>query len=130
MSKSNSSVCHQTRDYFLNPSINGVELESENHAGQNAARISRLMDGRWTVKRAGLPSSSFPNQSEAVRAARSIAKSQREAQVVMHESNGRFVMKDVRGLPVVKKPPKKSSLGTLRISKAISDALQKRLETV
>jgi hypothetical protein len=65
-----------------------------------------------------------------VRAARDIAKSQREAQVVMHESNRRFVMKDVRGLPAVKKPPKKSPLGTPRISKAISDALQKRLETV
>jgi len=87
-------------------------------------------DGRWAVKRAGLSSTTFSTQDEAVKAARKIARSQREAQVVMHERNGQFVIKDVRGLPVVQKPPKKSSLGTVRISKAISDALRKRLETV
>lgn len=82
----------------------------------------------WMVKKAGQKATTFSSQGKAVKAARKIAKSQREAQVVVHERDGRFVIKEVHGLPVVQKPPRKSSIGTTRISKAITDALQKRLE--
>ncbi len=81
------------------------------------------------VKRAGLNAATFATQEKALKAARKIAKTQSEAQVLMHEPNGQFVVKEVRGLPVVQKPPQKSSLGTARISRAISGELRKRLET-
>jgi hypothetical protein len=90
--------------------------------------VYRASDGKWAVKKAGSRQSTFSTQQEAVRTARKIAKRQREAQVVTHGRNGQFVVTDVRGLPVVQKPPKQSSLGTARISTAISDALLKRLE--
>jgi hypothetical protein len=89
--------------------------------------VVRSKDG-WAVKKAGKKATTFSSRGRAVKAARESAKSQREAQVVVHERNGSFVIKEVRGLPVVQKPPQKSSIGTTRISKAISDTLQERLE--
>ena len=83
----------------------------------------------WAVKKAGTKSSVYSTQGEAVKAATRFAKREREAQVVIVKPDGRFVVKEIHGLPAVQNPPKKSSLGTARISKAISAALQKRLET-
>ncbi len=70
--------------------------------------VYRANDGQWTVKKAGLREATFSTREEAVRRARKIARSQREAQVVTHERNGQFVIKDVRGLPIVQKPPRKA----------------------
>jgi hypothetical protein len=82
----------------------------------------------WAVKKAGKKAATFSSQDKAVKAARKSAKREREAQVVVHAPNGSFVLKEVRGLPVVQKPPQRSSIGTTRISKAISDILKERLE--
>ncbi len=89
--------------------------------------VVRLKEG-WAVKKAGKKAATFSSQDKAVKAARESAKREREAQVVVHARNGRFVVKEVRGLPVVQKPAQRSSIGTTRIAKAISDTLQKRLE--
>jgi hypothetical protein len=83
----------------------------------------------WAVKKAGKKSVVYSSQGEAVKAATRVAKAESEAQVVIHKRDGKFVIKEIHGLPVVQKPPQRSSLGTDRISKAISAALQKRLET-
>ena len=88
------------------------------------------VDGsHWAVKKAGRKSAVYSTQSEAVKAATRVARAEREAQVVIHKRDGKFVVKEIHGLPAIQKPPKKSSLGTARISKAISDTLQKRLAT-
>jgi hypothetical protein len=89
--------------------------------------VIHLKDG-WVVKKAGKKATTFPTRHKALQAARERAKSQREAQVLVHAADGSFVIKEVRGSPVVQKPPQKSLIGTARISKAISDILQKRLE--
>lgn len=83
----------------------------------------------WAVKKAGTKSAVYSTQGEAITAATRLAKGKREAQVVLLKPGGKFVVKEVRGLPMVQDPPKKSSLGTNRITKAISTALKKRLET-
>jgi hypothetical protein len=83
----------------------------------------------WAVKKVGTKSAVYPTQGEAIRAATKLAKREREAQVVVVQPSGRFVVKEVHGLPAVQNPPKSSSLGTARISKAISALLLQRLET-
>lgn len=83
----------------------------------------------WAVKKAGTRSAIYSTQSEAVNAAAQLAKGDREAQVVIIKPDGQFIVKEIQGLPAVQNPPKRSSLGTVCISKAISAALQKRLET-
>lgn len=85
--------------------------------------------GRWAVQKAGTRSTIFSTQGQAMKAARKMASSQREAQVVVHERSGQFTIKDVHGLPVVQKPPKKSAIGTKRLSQAISNVVRKQLET-
>lgn len=82
----------------------------------------------WAVKKDGAKASIHSTQDAAIKAATRLAKDQNEAQVVVVKPNGKLVVKEVRGLPAVQNPPKKSSLGTARISKAISAALKKRLE--
>ncbi len=83
----------------------------------------------WAVKKAGTQSMVYSTQREAVKAATRLAKREREAQVVLVKPGGQFVVKEVRGLPIIQKPPNKSSLGTNRIAKAISTCLNKRLDT-
>jgi hypothetical protein len=92
--------------------------------------VYRAESGSWAVKKAGAKSTVFRSQYEALKAARSDARNQTESQVVVHRQDGQFVIKEVHGLPVVQKPPRKSSLGTASISRAISDSVRKRLETV
>jgi len=91
--------------------------------------VYRAEDGKWAVKKVGARAALFPSQQEALKAARAVAKKQNQSQVVLHRRDGRFEVKEVHGFPVVQKPPRKSSLGTARISRAISDDLRKRLET-
>lgn len=91
--------------------------------------VYRAKSGEWAVKKAGAKSVVFPSQQEAVKAARHNAENQSQSQVVVHRKDGQFLIKEIHGLPVVQKPPKKSSLGTANISKAISDTVRKRLET-
>ena len=91
--------------------------------------VVSVAGNHWAVKKAGKKSAVYSTQGEAVKAATRVAKAESEAQVVVHKRDGKFVIKEIHGLPVVQKPPKKSSLGTGRISKAISAVLQKRLET-
>jgi hypothetical protein len=91
--------------------------------------VYRIESGDWTVRKAGARSAVFPNQQQALKAARLQAKNRSQSQIVIHSADGKLVIKQVHGLPVVQKPPQKSSLGTARISKAISDAVRKRLET-
>ncbi len=83
----------------------------------------------WAVKKAGTKPTVYPTQGDAVKAATRLAKREPEAQVVIVKPDGKFVIKEIHGLPAVQNPPKKSSLGTSRISKAISATLQKHLET-
>ena len=66
----------------------------------------------WVVKKAGKKATTFPTRHKALQAARERARNQREAQVLVHASDGSFVIKEVRGLPVVQKPPQKSLIGT------------------
>jgi hypothetical protein len=90
--------------------------------------VYRAEDGHWAVGKAGVRSKTFPSQYQAVKAARHAARGERESQVVVHERDGKLVVKELHGFPSVQNPPRKSSLGTARISKVISDSVRKRLE--
>lgn len=91
--------------------------------------VYQAKSGKWAVQKAGAKSSVFPSQQAALKAARRDARSRSQSQVVIHKRDGTFAIKEVHGLPVVQKPPRKSSLGTASISRAISYTLRKRLET-
>ncbi len=92
--------------------------------------VYRAKSGNWTVKKAGTKATDFSNQQDALKAARSYARSRSQSQVVLHMADGQSVIKEIHGLPPVQRPPRESSLGTATISRVISDTLRKRLEAL
>jgi hypothetical protein len=114
---------------FTRPAL-GVRLERGAVVMANKTyHVVSAGGSHWAVKKAGTKPAVYSTQAEAIKAAGRLAKGKSEYQVVILKPDGRFVVKKIHGLPAVQNPPQKSSLGTMRISKAISAALQKRLET-
>lgn len=92
--------------------------------------VYRAATGDWTVRRPGAKPAHFSSRAEALKAARHDARKRSQFQIVIHTEDGHLATQQVHGFPAVQKPPQKSSLGTARISKAISDAVLRRLEAV
>jgi hypothetical protein len=84
--------------------------------------------GSWAVKGAGIGKKGafFSTQKEALVHARSIVRKRASGQIVVHRTNGRIAVSDVRGLPRIRKPSVKSSLGTENIERAVSKLVLER----
>jgi hypothetical protein len=85
---------------------------------------------QWAVKRpnAKRASAVYATQREAINAARKTVMRSSAGQIVVHGRNGSIRWRDLHGLPVVQRPPRKSDLGTKAIEKAVSNVIRKRLE--
>lgn len=70
----------------------------------------------------------YSTQKEAIDAARDMVQHSSSGQIVVHGRDGLMHWRDVHGLPVVQKPPRKSDLGTKAIKKAVSTVIRERLE--
>lgn len=86
----------------------------------------------WTVKRegSGKTSTFFPTQKEALAGARLIVKESASGRIVVHGKTGRIVAFEEHGLPRIQMPPVKSSLGSRRIERAVSNLVRERLAFV
>jgi hypothetical protein len=70
----------------------------------------------------------YVTKKEAIDAARDMVHRSSAGQIVVHGRDGSMSWRDVHGLPVVQKPPRKSDLGTKAIKKAVSTVIRERLE--
>jgi|SRR5208283_1788530 len=70
----------------------------------------------------------YSTQKQALDAARGIARRSSAGQIVVHGRDGFIRRRDIRGLPVVQTPPRKSKLGTKAIERAVSTVIRERLE--
>ncbi|MEK7403701.1 MAG: DUF2188 domain-containing protein [Acidobacteriota bacterium] len=82
-------------------------------------------NGRWVIRGNGRHLHVYKNKTEAVAAARSIAKERRPSQVVVHRTDGR-IESEAYGLPAIQDPPYSSKLGAKRIEKAVSAVVRSR----
>ena len=85
---------------------------------------------QWAVKRPSAirASAVYTTQKQAIDAARKMVLRSPAGQIVIHGRNGSIRWRDLHGLPVVQRPPRKSDLGTKAIEKAVSTVIRERLE--
>ncbi|MCC6589974.1 MAG: DUF2188 domain-containing protein [Bryobacterales bacterium] len=84
-------------------------------------------DGGWVVKREGVVGTVHPTKREAVERARTVLKRSASGQIVIHKPDGRVAEYFTYGMPRVQVSPKRGSLGTSNIEKAVNKLLLERL---
>ena len=78
-------------------------------------------DGHWTVRRPGGKSAKrlFATKSEAVAAAKAIARATRPSQVAIQGRDGRLQRGYVYGFPRIQRPPYRGTIGADQIERAV-----------
>ena len=87
-------------------------------------------EGEWAVRNEGAssrPLGVYPTQRAAIAAASEIVKQARAGQLVVHGRDGSIRVQESHGLPRVQTPPRKSTLGSKAIQRAVSKVIRKRL---
>lgn len=81
----------------------------------------------WAVKREGKAGEVFATRTDAIAAARRLAKETAPSQIVVYTREGTIAASEVCGLPKIVKSRVKSSLGTKNIQKAVTELALSRL---
>lgn len=106
-----------TKTTHIVPSIGGWALRKE--GDYRASSIRKKADRNGT----GL----YATQKQAIDAAREIIHHSSAGQIVVHGRDGSMHWRDVYGLPLVQRPPRKSDLGTKAIKNAVATVVRERL---
>jgi hypothetical protein len=96
------------------------------------------MGGGWALKKEGDDAfvlkrdaknedTLYSTQKQAIEAAREIGQRSSAGQIVVHSRDGSIRWRDVRGLPEIQTPPRKSDLGTKAIERAVAAVIRERL---
>jgi hypothetical protein len=85
-------------------------------------------DKGWAVKKEGARGHVFATQGEAIATARKMVRDSAPGQLAVHGKDGRIIDHRTYGWPRVQRPPRKSSLGTRNIERAVWKLVRSRLD--